>query len=68
MLALVIAACLPTAGSCRDFQLLYDPQEVSLMACATVGQAEIARWKETHVAWTVRRWSCGYLQPGTADL
>ena len=60
MLALVIAACLATAGSCRDFQLLYDPREVSLMTCVTVGQAEIARWKESHAAWTVRRWSCGY--------
>ena len=68
MLALVIAACLPGPGTCRDFSLLYDPQEVTLMSCITVSQAEIARWKQTHPAWTVHRWRCGYLDPGTADL
>ena len=72
MLELVIAACLanaPADGSCRDFPLLYDPQEVSLMTCVTVGQAEIARWKESHPAWTVSRWRCGYLAAAaTAEL
>ncbi|MFO1141025.1 MAG: hypothetical protein U1E59_01330 [Amaricoccus sp.] len=68
MLALVIAACLSNTGPCRNFQLLYDPQDVSLVRCVSVGQVEIARWKESHPKWAVRRWSCGYLKPGTADL
>jgi len=67
MLELIIAACLAT-GHCRDFQLLYDARETSVMTCVTMGQAEIARWKESHPAWIVRRWSCGYRPPGTAEL
>ena len=68
MLALVIAACLANTGPCRNFQLLYDSHDVSLMHCMSVGQAEIALWKESHPKWAVRRWNCGYLEPGTADL
>ena len=67
MLELIIAACLAT-GPCRDFQLLYDARDASVTACVAMGQVEIARWKETHPDWIVRRWSCGYRAPGTADL
>ena len=71
MLELVIAACLanaPVDGSCRDFSLLYDPQDVSLMMCVAGGQVEIARWQASHPAWTVSRWRCGYVARGTAEL
>jgi hypothetical protein len=68
MLALVIAACLSSSGPCRDFQLLYDPQHLSLARCVAAGQIEIAHWKESHPKWMIRRWRCGYLEPGTADL
>lgn len=58
LIALVIAACLD-AGKCRDFSLLYDPYEVSLMTCMIAGQAEVARWQEAHPDWRITRWSCG---------
>ena len=44
MIELLIAACLMT-GECRDFSLLYDSREVSMMTCTTSGQAEVARWQ-----------------------
>jgi hypothetical protein len=37
VIELVIAACLAT-GECRDFSLLYDPYQVSLMTCIVAGQ------------------------------
>ena len=40
MLALVIAACLSTKDTCQDFQLLYDPHEVTLSTCLAAGQVE----------------------------
>lgn len=58
MIELVIAACL-TTGECRDFRLLYDPWDVSLMTCMIAGQPEVARWNEANPDWQVRRWSCG---------
>ena len=60
MIELAILACL-AAEDCRDFSLLYDPREVSLMTCMVGSQAEIARWQESHPLWTVRRWSCGFV-------
>ena len=71
MLELVIAACLANAPAdvpCRDFSLLYDPQQVSLMMCVAGGQVEIARWQASHPEWTVTRWRCGYVAPGVAEL
>ena len=71
MLELVIAACLanaPADVSCRDFSLLYDPQEVSLMMCVAGGQVEIASWQASHPEWTVSRWRCGYVPEGRAEL
>ncbi len=59
MIELLIVACLGT-GECRDFSKLYDAQDVSLMTCMVAGQSEIARWKESHPDWSVRRWSCGF--------
>jgi hypothetical protein len=69
MIELLIAACLSTGTQeCRDFSLLYDPQDVSLIACAVRGQTEIAQWAETHPNWIVARWTCGYRAPGSADI
>ena len=56
MIELLITACL--AGDCRDFSQLYDPRDVSLMTCMTMGQAEIARWQQGHPDWRIERWTC----------
>jgi hypothetical protein len=68
MLDLVIAACLAISGECRDFHLLYDPRDVSLMMCVAGGQVEIVDWQQSHPSWTVKRWRCGYQAKGVVDL
>jgi len=42
MIELLLAGCLVTGG-CRDFSLLYDSREVSLLTCMMSGQAEVAK-------------------------
>ena len=45
MIELLIAACLSSASAeCRDFSLLYDPYEMSLISCTLHGQQQIAQW------------------------
>lgn len=58
MIELVIAACL-ASGNCRDFPLLYDPREVSMMTCLISGQSEVARWHADHPDWQIVGWRCG---------
>jgi hypothetical protein len=58
MIELIIVACL-TSGECRDFPLLYDAREVSLITCSLAGQAEVAKWQSRHPDWRVARWGCG---------
>ncbi len=58
MIELLIAACL-TSGECRDFSLLYDAREVSVITCAVSGQIELARWQAGHPEWRIVRWRCG---------
>jgi hypothetical protein len=67
MIELVIAACLAT-GDCRDFSLLYDPYEVSLMTCMIAGQPEVARWQAAKPDWQVRRWHCGLQETRSAGI
>ena len=50
MIELLIVACLGS-GECRDFPLLYDSREVSLMTCQVAGQTEVARWQSGHLDW-----------------
>lgn len=59
MIELLITACL-LSGSCQDFRLNYDAQEVSLMTCTMFGQVEVARWNQQHMPWQVKRWRCTY--------
>ena len=59
MIELLIAACL-TSANCRDFPLLYDAREVSIITCITSGQAEVARWQEGHPGWRIVRWGCSF--------
>lgn len=64
MIELLISACAltsePTGHTrpCRDFSLLFDAGEVSIMTCMLHGQTQIAEWKERHEGWTVERWQC----------
>jgi hypothetical protein len=59
MIELLIAACLASSGDCRDFSLLYDAREVSLLTCVVSGRREVARWQASHPDWHVERWNCG---------
>lgn len=65
MIELLIKACVLSAHlsspepDCRDFSLLFDPREISLMTCITQAQPIIARWKASNQKWEVKRWQCG---------
>lgn len=58
MIELLISACLASSPVCRDFSLLFDSREVSLMTCMISGQTVIAPWQKGHPGWKVRRWTC----------
>ena len=64
MIELLISACALTSDPaghippCRDFSLLFDAREVSVMTCMLHGQTQIALWKERHEGWAVERWPC----------
>jgi hypothetical protein len=59
MIELLIAACL-ASGDCRDFSLLYDSRDLSVLTCTMAGQGEVARWQASYPEWRVERWSCGF--------
>jgi hypothetical protein len=63
MIELLIAACL-TSGECRDFPLLYDARELTIMTCVISGHAEVARWQVDHAEWEIVRWRCGFVGEG----
>lgn len=58
MIELLISACLVTGSHCRDFSLLFDAREVSLMSCMLKGQTVISPWQQAHPDWKVERWTC----------
>lgn len=58
MIALVIAACLSTTQECRNFELLYDAYDVSMMTCLMAGQPQVANWKVHNPKWQISRWHC----------
>ena len=61
MIELFFVTCLAQAPEqCRDRSLLY-AAETGVMACLTMGQAELARWAETHPDETVRQWKCRHV-------
>jgi hypothetical protein len=67
MIELVISACL-LGAECREFRLLYDARDVSLMTCMIAGQPQVAQWSAENPGWEVRRWSCGLHDPGRAEI
>jgi hypothetical protein len=64
MLELVISACLttlqplPHPTECREFSLIFDAHDVSLMTCMIHGQAQVAGWSATHHGWVVQKYHC----------
>lgn len=58
VIELLISACLTTAPGCRDFSLLFDAREVSLVTCMIEGQAVLAPWQQEHPGWQVQQWTC----------
>lgn len=58
MIELLISACLVTGPVCKEFSLLFDNREVSLMTCMISGQAVLASWKQNNPDWQVKRWTC----------
>jgi hypothetical protein len=67
MIELLITACLINVGECQRFSMLYDAREVSVMTCMIGGEAEVARWAESHKEWRVQRWSCGSVDERAVD-
>ena len=65
---LVISACLLTSDECRDHVILFDPRDVTVMACMMSAQPIIAQWQDRNPHWRVVRWTCGIHDPTTADL
>lgn len=58
MIELLFVTCLSVApATCQDRSLLFT-DDVGLMTCMIRGQAEIARWLETHPREKVREWKC----------
>lgn len=68
MIELLISACLTTGPVCRDFSLLFDNREVSLMTCMISGQAVIAPWQQGHPEWQVQRWLCRHAERREVSL
>nr|WP_111298311.1 hypothetical protein [Paracoccus saliphilus] len=64
MIEMLISACALSAQlasppqQCRDFSLLFDAREVSMITCMIHGQTQVARWKDAHPQWNIRRWQC----------
>lgn len=65
MIELMIKACVLATHlsspepECRDFSLLFDARDVSLMTCMIQAQPIIAQWKQANHKWEVRGWQCG---------
>ncbi|SPH18503.1 hypothetical protein DEA8626_02042 [Defluviimonas aquaemixtae] len=59
MIELLISACLISGSDCREVSMLYDAQDVSLMTCMVMGQAEAARWQVDHPNYRIERYRCG---------
>jgi hypothetical protein len=58
MIELLFVTCLAAAPEeCRDRSLLYTA-DVGVMTCLMQGQAELAKWIDTHPGETVTRWKC----------
>lgn len=64
MIELLISACLMSGSDCREVSFLYDAQDVSLMTCLAMGQAEAARWQIEHPGYRIERYRCNVAGQG----
>lgn len=61
MIELFFVTCLATApDQCRDRSLLY-AAETGVTTCLMMGQAELAKWAQSHPNETVRQWRCRHV-------
>ena len=59
MIELVVSVCLISSpDQCKDVSLIYSAESVSSLQCVMGAQPEIAKWKEAHPKWHVKRWTC----------
>ncbi len=60
MIEIIVSVCLiqnPTA--CKDVNLNFMADHVTMRQCMLFGQSEIAKWVNGHPKWRVQRWRCG---------
>lgn len=57
MIEIVFVACLGIApATCERHALQF--ADVTLMACVTGAQPQLARWAGEHPGWRIQSWSC----------
>ncbi|MGL4395291.1 MAG: hypothetical protein ACRCS9_02010 [Hyphomicrobium sp.] len=60
MIELIVSVCLLSAPEqCKNVALSFAEDAVTPFQCMLYGQSEIAKWKEGHPDWSIRKWSCG---------
>lgn len=58
MIELLFVTCLSAApDQCQSRSLLFT-EDIGLMTCMVQGQAQIARWLESHPRDELREWKC----------
>ncbi len=67
MIELLFVACLSTApNQCEQRSLLYT--DISPMTCVMGAQPELAKWTESHPAFTIAGWTCRSVHPGEKQI
>ena len=60
MIEIVISVCLiQNPADCKDVNLNFMAERVTMRQCMLFGQSEIAKWVNVHPKWRVQRWRCG---------
>ncbi|MCR8548410.1 hypothetical protein M4578_11255 [Salipiger sp. P9] len=66
MIELLFVACLSTApDQCQERSLLFT--DITPMTCVMGAQPELAKWTQTHPAFTVTGWKCRSVRPGEKE-
>lgn len=60
MVEIVLSLCLiGNAKICKDVPLTFMEQHITPHQCFLYGQAEIAKYLQSHPRWQVKKWKCG---------